>query len=827
MKKVLSLLILLLIMCRWANGQGLDERVASKQVFNLAINGTVSSNQHQRLPYATIKLMKDTVIVATEVCDSLGHFLLSVKKVTDQGLSLIAFYLKGASEPYPVIRTLSAYALVINGAPTALKEVIVAAEKPTFIRKADRYIFTPGKALSEGSTALDIMRHTPLLTYDEKSEDFSIINKPGTIVYINNVKTTIPKDMLLATLRSLPAGDIKSIEIITSPGSEYAANITGGIININIKKLPYEGWLGNLSVTSVQTKYNTTILNGSISYRKGKLALQFIPFVNKSFNYYTKSNFLNFTNGQQENINTDYLRHYLVLGGGLNADYDINTKSFLSFKSWASGVSGNSTTNARTVYNKAGHSAADSTIHSPSIGKDIYSYVFGNLNYHYQLNKSGDSYLDVNTDFNHFYQDQNITGSFIPSANSVQGNSILSAYQNNLPQQFINLSEKIEFNHRFNNNLKFGAGVQYSDTHVHNNLHYFNLEKSDYIPDSSLSRNYSYTEKYWAGFVDFGKQFSSKLNASFGLRFEQTNYSTQVTNEFAGNGTHIVKDSVYRNLFPSLSVSYAPDANNQLAFSITRKINRPGIELLFPGRTYQNANYYTENNPFLQPSFYNSSELDYTLLGKYVAQLSYTIEDHSYSNFVIPTVTNNITRLKQTYLNYGTVKYVQLLLNTSEKLFRDVWEVNLSSYINYNLYNANMAPIDTKVKNFNFNLLFDHTVFLSKKYKWTAVVTFKYNDPVKNISGSQINPTSSLDLELKKVIHKFSIYLIVTDLYNGSSVIKNNQYANILLSENYAVTNTYNRSILLKARYSFGNNKLKGNKNRGTANEDIKNRAGQ
>jgi iron complex outermembrane receptor protein len=827
MKKVLSVLVLLFIISRLASGQSINEKAASNQVFNLSIDGTVSSNQHQRLPYATVKLMKDTVTLATEVCDSLGHFLLSINIATNQGLSLKAFYLKGTSASYPLTSMLSEYDLVIAEAPTTLKEVIVTADKPTFIRKADRYIFTPGKALSEGSSALDIMRHTPLLTYDEKSEDFSIINKPGTIVYINNVKTTIPKDMLLATLRSLPASDIKSIEIITNPGSEYAANITGGIININIKKLPFEGWLGNLSVTSVQSKYNTSILNGALSYRKGSFALQFIPFINKSYNYNTKSDLLDFKNGKQENINTDYLRHYLVLGGGLNADYDINTKSFLSLKFWASGVSGNSSTNTGTIYNKAGSSAVDSTVRSPSTGKDIYSYVFGNLNYHYQLDKSGDSYIDVNTDFNHFYQDQKTTGSFIPSAISGQENSIISAYKNNLPQQFNNLSEKLEFSHSFNNNLRFSAGVQYSDTYVHNNLHYYNLENSVYVPDSSLSRNYSYTEKYWAGFVNFNKQISSKLNASLGLRFEQTNYSTQVTNEFPGNGTTILKDSIYRNLFPSLSISYSPDANNQLAFSINRKINRPSIELLFPGRTYQNANYYSENNPFLQPSFYYSSELDYTLLGKYVAQFSYTVEDKSYANFVIPTVTNNITQLKQTYLNYGTVKYLQLLLNTNEKLYGDIWEVNLSPYINYNLYNGNINPIDTKLKNFNFNFLFDNTVFLSKKYKWTAFVTFKYNDPVKNISDSQINPTSSLDLEFKKVIHKFSLYLIVTDIYNGSSVIKNNQYANVLLSENYSVTNTYNRSILLKVRYSFGNNKLKGNKDRGTANEDIKNRAGQ
>ena len=812
MKRILLLFILQL-------GLAYGQTKQQSPTTQLDITGSVSTIKNVKLPYATVRLLRDTVVLAATSCDSSGKFEFHPSAIKDSGLSVKAYYLKLSSNPVRITSGKAVINLVINDNTHQLAEVTITSDKPIITRKADRYIFIPNKSLTEGSSALDLLRHAPMINYDERSEEISIINKPGTIVYINNKKTTIPKEMLLQMLRSLPASDIKNVEVITNPGSEYSANTTGGIININLRRQSYEGWLGNLALQSVQSNYNTTMLNGSVSYRKGKLAVQLIPFLNSSYNYYTRDNLLAYTNGLTEKINTDHFRRYNVVGGGLNADYDINDRNFISVKTWSTNVYGNSTTNALTHYSTVGHSRIDSVLSSPASGTDFYRYSFANLNYHYNVDTAHNAYLDFNLDFNHFSQRQNNDGSFQTLDNNTGELKTTGQYQNNLPQNFNNLSERVEFGETLSASLKLSAGLQYSNTRVENDLKYYNLYGSAYSLDNALSNDYAYSEKYWAGFVSFNKDFSKQWNASLGLRAEGTNYLTEVKN------SGIRKDSVYTNLFPSLAVGFSPDAKNQFGYSLSRKIIRPNIELLFPGRTYTSANYFTENNPFLQPSLFYNHDLSYTYNSKYSADLSYSVADNSYSSFVIPVEEDNTAKLKETYLNYGSAKNLSLVLNASQSFFKDFWEVYLTPYLNYARYRGEVSGSNIDIESYNFNLVYDNYFFLSRKAKWTAFLTFKYNGRNKDISGSVLNATTSLDFELKKVYKKLSFYLIATDLFNGSSVIKNNQYANYLLVQNYSATNSYNRSVLLKVRYSFGNNQLKGNKDRNTANQEIRNRA--
>jgi len=709
--------------------------------------------------------------------------------------------------------------IVIDSVSEMLSEVKVSAVETQILRKGDRFVFLPGSNLMQGSNVLELMRHAPFITVDDKSEEFSIINKSSTTIYINNVKSQVPPQMLLQMLKSLPANDIKSIEIITNPGSEYKANTTGGIININLKRQLYEGWLGNLTLQSSQANYNTTILNGSVNYRKDKLALQFIPFFNRSFNYHTENDLFAYAGGNNQQDFISHFRRYFVAGGGVNADYTVNPQSYISMKIWRTNVNGNTKQQEKTNYSKAGSSSLDSTVSAPYQGNDFYSYTFGNLNYHINLNKAGDSHIDFNLDYSHYYRRQNISGSFIQSESQGDITKNEGNYSNILPQDFTNLSGSVDFGKQFKNNLNLSAGLQYSTTQVNSNLTYFNINNGISILNDSLSKNYLYNEKYAALYISMNKSFSKKVYASLGLRLENTNYNSSIQN------TSTKIDSTYLNFFPSFSFSYVPNTNNQFSYSLSRKILRPNIESLFPGRIYNGPDVYTENNPFLLPSYYINNELTYFINQKYSIDINYYVMKNSFAQFVVPIIESQNNVIKTTYLNYGSANNLSIVFYFNQTLIKNVWDISVTPYANLGSFTGTVESTKLNVTNTNFNLIYDNVFNLSTKNAWTAFLTFKYFGKKEDIAGNTLNATSLLELELKKTFKNLSFYLILSDLYNGTSVVKQEHFTNFLLAENYSEINNYNRSISLRIRYNFGNNAVKGNKNRNSANEDIRKRS--
>lgn len=80
-------------------------------------------------------------------------------------------------------------------------------------------------------TAYDLLPYVPLLsrTYNDKIE---MIGKSGYYIYVNGRDLQMPKEQLLAELRTIPPDWIESIEVIVGPGSTISAGVNMGIINI-------------------------------------------------------------------------------------------------------------------------------------------------------------------------------------------------------------------------------------------------------------------------------------------------------------------------------------------------------------------------------------------------------------------------------------------------------------------------------------------------------------------------------------------------------------------------------------------------------------------
>jgi len=783
------------------------------------IKGKVISSDKKLIPYATIFILDSSKekVLKNSNSDDNGLFEIFLDSSNTMNAKYVyARYLKSQSDTFLIS---NADLLIVVNNTIDLSEVVVRGNKPSLVREADRFIYTPSNSLKEGTTTLDVIKLTPLINYDTKTDLFSIINKENTTIIINNRRSVLPKDMLISFLRSTPAKNIINIEIITNPGSEYSANTTGGVININLKKNIDEGLSGNLVITSEQAVLNTSILNGTVNYRKGKVGIRISPFINNSFNYRTYENEIEAINRRWEETDGKYKRRYLVLGGGFGLDYDINDKNLLSINGFASTVNGTSNQSNMTLYSSDAKSKVDSVYSSPISGKDNYLYNFGNIFFEHKMDMQGRKKLTLNIDYNQFKKKNTDIGSFLNE--SITGRDSVSLYKNVFPQEFFNISESIDYSTQVNERSKINIGGQISTTGFKSDLSYsdFNFTKSIYEQNSKLSNKYEYLENYLAVYASQSIKINDKVDVNFGLRLERTKY-------YSENKTQELRiDSIYLNLFPNLSISYAINKNKTLSLSLAKKIKRPSFELLLPGRSYYNPNYFSENNHFLQPVNTYNADMMYALNNKYFFSTGYSYSFNQYNQFIIADARDGSIKQKKTYINYGNSSNTYLQLYTKQSLFNNFWEINLSTTLNYSNYLDKVGYLaERSLDNFNYNLSLNNVLYLSKEKKMLAFVIFRYYSPIKDIFYERENVLFKNDIGFRKAFQNLNLMLYLSDIFNSYAVSRTIYQSNQVQLSNKLIQNNYTRSVSLSLNYNFGNNKLKIVRNKRSANEEIKNR---
>jgi hypothetical protein len=111
---------------------------------------------------------------------------------------------------------------------------------------------------------------------------------------------------------------------------------------------------------------------------------------------------------------------------------------------------------------------------------------------------------------------------------------------------------------------------------------------------------FTYLEHIGAAYFNFARQLGPKWSVKAGLRAEYTwTFGDWIT---AGTETH----RHYLNWFPTLFVGWQPTQKQNYAFSLTRRIHRPGYWNLNPVEEYIDAHTSTVGNPDLLPEFTNS-----------------------------------------------------------------------------------------------------------------------------------------------------------------------------------------------------------------------------
>jgi ferric enterobactin receptor len=230
------------------------------------------------------------------------------------------------------------------------------------------------------------------------------------------------------------------------------------------------------------------------------------------------------------------------------------------------------------------------------------------------------------------------------------------------------------------------------------------------------------------------------------------------------------------SLFPSVFVSQKLKHDQEVQFSATRKVNRPGFFQLIPYTDYSDSLNITRGNPALVPEFTNSFELSYmktfahsnTLLVsgyyKYTSNLITRYQDSGVNPIGAPVLINTYENANNAYTVGGEV-------TTTDNITK-WWDISL----NVNVYNSHINTDNLKQPsqdaiwswfgkfNSNFKLPANFTV------QFTAIFQSKTNLPVNQNSNQFGPPGSNTQSSSQGYIKSFHGF----DLAVKKSFLKNN-----------------------------------------------------
>lgn len=562
--------------------------------------------------FATVSVLQvaDSLILTGTITDSTGGFIIEnvLPGTYHIKLSFIGYrdtYIENVTVseiPYEVGKQM------LQPDEKLLEEVTVVGERKVVETIPGGIVYNADQVLTNAnSTVLDMLKNVPNIIVN-KDEYVTIRGNAGINVMIDGVPLNMSGDDLKNFLRQIPANMVAAVEVITTPGAQYDAAGSGGIINLKTKQNKAKGNNGLLSGGaetigtynaggnyfsnteklrfSLNYNFNHTVFKGSaVGYREN--------FLNPEPLYIYEEVFTQ--DGEADNHN-----------GKIGLDYIINEKNTLGGSvsyGYEEGVFG--------IYDELFSTYPNGTISGSYIADLNYNYsgdnYSGNLHYVGKPGEKG-SVIKFDVNYSHYAHNNNIpshTDFFDADGNIIDG---LSTSRIDATDFGVDISSgKIDYTFPLTEKAKFEAGIKYTFTTTENNLHaqMVDMISGEWVNDTSVSNDFQYLENISAGYVSFSSAVK-KLSYSLGLRSEYTMINTK------SGITGILSDDTYLDLFPSGNLKYSLNKGGELSLDYSRRIERPVYQSLNPFIDKSTPYTWFTGNPDLQPYYTNSFSLTYS-----------------------------------------------------------------------------------------------------------------------------------------------------------------------------------------------------------------------
>lgn len=491
----------------------------------------------------------------------------------------------------------------VSSSDKVLNEVVVQGQKNLIEERVDRTVYNAeNDATTRGGDATDVLKRVPLLSVDLDG-NVSMRGSSNIRVLINGKPSTIAASSVADALKQIPADQIKTVEVITSPSAKYDAEGSGGIINIITKKNTLQGLTLNVDA-SAGLRGSNLGLNGN--YRTGKMGFSLGGFGRSNYNQPGSFENIQTTNPntgfESKNVQTADTRTQNIFGRyTLGWDYDINEKNSLA-ASLQYGVRNNlnwqdflRTTNS-TTSSLSNLANVDVTDNSGTVDASLtYTRLFKKP----QQELSFLGSYSQNDRVNDFVRD---------SLDFVIAEKLKSTKNKN---KSINTETTIQVDYQTPVGKKaiLEFGGKQIIRKVESAYAYFTAGTDGIYtqnPNADLSNVFNYNQNVTGGYSSYTMSLPKSYSLKAGARYEYTTIDA-----FFQDNRKVTLPS-YGVLVPSINLSKKLKNGNSLKIAFNRRIQRPSIQFLNPNVQASNALNVSVGNPNLNPEFTNNYELSYS-----------------------------------------------------------------------------------------------------------------------------------------------------------------------------------------------------------------------
>ncbi|MFI5160418.1 MAG: TonB-dependent receptor domain-containing protein [Sphingobacteriales bacterium] len=721
--------------------------------------------------------------------------------------------------------------IMVASSARSLKEVSVTAQAPLIENKIDKIVYNAEKDLTAaGGNATDVLQKVPLVAVDING-NVSLRGDNNVRVLINGKPSGATSASLSDVLKTIPADQIKSIEVITSPSAKYDAEGSAGIINIITKQKNMTGISGSVS-GGIGTRQNNG--NFNLNYNKNRFSLS----MNVGGNYtWPQTSLTGFYNDIQPidtvhtsttSNGTNYVKRYGAIGN-VSAGYEFNAFNSLhtnvrlnqgGFNTLADNQS--QFTNLLTTPYDIKTGDTSSAYSSHGLGHNSFGGFDWNVDYTHKFHKEGEE-LDISTQWSHSRTVTDFTNYYTAKLPDSKAN--LNGLNNEYTLQ-------VDYTLPINKVFKLEAGGKEILRRLVGTQDAYDYDPSQGTVDGFVYNNinsavYDYNQDVTAGYGVLTITLPKGYSILVGARDEITHISGS-PETLSSDTTLRPFNNSYNTFIPSLTIQKALSSTQTIKLAYSKRITRPSLTFLNPYDNKTNILAQTEGNPRLAPEVSQTLEFDYiTFIKASVINMSvyYKHTGGLIESIAAPT----LIQVDSTHAQPGTLTSYHNIGNNNSfgaSFFGSVSPIrNVTMRANINAYTYKPDPSGLFIRDQTQDGTYiQYTGFAMAEYDSksgfiASVFTFG-SSPRHTIQGT--NPSFSIfgvGVRQQLMKKKASIGINVLQPFN-----KYKDFNSSLSSPGFVQTSTFQfpfRSVGINFSYSFGKTTFTADKNK-INNDDTK-----